>query len=97
MQEITVEALAADPSMPLVDVREQSEWDEAHVPHAVHIPLGEVAERLDEVPDDAAIICKAGGRSARVVAYLESQGRSAVNVAGGTDAWIAAGQPVDGA
>lgn len=94
MQEITVAELAAS-DRPIVDVREQWEWDEAHAGPAVHIPLGEIVERVGEVPDDAAVICKSGGRSARVVAYLESVGRSAVNVAGGTDAWIAAGLPTE--
>lgn len=66
-----------------------------HVRGAIHIPLAEVVERFSEIPDEAAIICKAGGRSARAATYLESQGLSVVNVAGGTDAWIAAGKPVD--
>lgn len=94
MQEITIADIAARTDIPVIDVREHDEWGAGHVPHAVHIPMGEVVERLAEIPDGAAIICKSGGRSARVVAYLESQGREASNVEGGTDAWIAAGRPV---
>lgn len=94
MREISVDAIAADTAVPVVDVREQDEWDAGHVPHAIHIPMGEVVERLDDVPDGAAIICHSGGRSARVVQYLESQGRVAANVVGGTSAWIAAGHDV---
>lgn len=81
---------------PVVDVREPHEWQEGHADGAVHIPMGEIVERLDEVPDGAAIICHSGGRSARVVAFLEQQGRDAVNVAGGTLRWAADGRPMVG-
>lgn len=95
MREITVDELAKDESIPVIDVREPSEWNVGHVPRATHIPLAELASRLDEVPDDAAIICKSGGRSARAVEALERFGRQTANVVGGTDAWIAAGHPTD--
>lgn len=94
MREITVDAIAADTAVPVVDVREQDEWDAGHVPHAIHIPMGEIVERIAEVPDGVAVICHSGSRSARVVQYLESQGYTAANVVGGTSAWIAAGHEV---
>ena len=81
---------------PVVDVREPHEWQEGHADGAIHIPMGEIVDRLDEVPDGAAIICHSGGRSARVVAFLEQQGRDAVNVAGGTLRWAADGRPMVG-
>ncbi|SDR72621.1 rhodanese-like domain-containing protein [Agrococcus carbonis] len=81
---------------PLVDVREPHEWQLGHAEGALHIPMGEIVERLDEVPDGAAVICRSGARSAQVVAYLEQQGRDAVNVAGGTLAWAADGRPMTG-
>lgn len=81
---------------PIVDVRELHEWQQGHVDGAIHIPMGEVVERLAEVPDGSAIICHSGGRSARVVAFLEQQGLDAVNVAGGTVAWAAEGRPMVG-
>lgn len=81
---------------PLVDVREPHEWQQGHAIGAVHIPMGEIVERLHEVPDGAAVICRSGARSAQVVAYLEQQGLDAVNVAGGTVAWAAHGQPMTG-
>lgn len=94
MREISVDSIAADTAVPVVDVREQDEWDAGHVPHAIHIPMGEIVERISEVPDGVAVICHSGGRSARVVQYLESQGYTAANVVGGTAAWIAAGHDV---
>jgi len=80
----------------LLDVREEDEWSAGHAPEAMHIPMGEVPGRLDEIPAEAQllVVCKAGGRSARVVAYLDQVGRSAVNVEGGMAAWAAFGRPL---
>ncbi|MCH1882689.1 rhodanese-like domain-containing protein [Agrococcus sp. ARC_14] len=94
MREITP-AETAD--RPIVDVREPHEWQLGHADGAIHIPMGEIVERLHEVPDGAAIICRSGARSAQVVAYLEHQGLDAVNVSGGTLAWAADGRPMVGA
>lgn len=81
---------------PVFDVREPDEYVEGHVPGAPLVPLGDVAERVDEFPTDreVLIICKSGGRSARAAEHLRAQGVDAVNVAGGTMAWIEAGNPV---
>ncbi|HXA29548.1 MAG TPA: rhodanese-like domain-containing protein [Candidatus Angelobacter sp.] len=82
----------------LLDVREQWEWDEQRIPGAVHIPMNQVPSRLEEIPADrdVYVYCKVGGRSARVVDYLRRHGRErAVNVAGGIDAWVEAGLPVE--
>ena len=82
----------------LLDVREQWEWNEHHVPGAVHIPMQQVPSRLEEIPEDrdVYVYCKVGGRSARVVDYLRRHGRErAANVSGGIDAWIEAGLPVE--
>ncbi|MEO6317819.1 MAG: NTP transferase domain-containing protein [Acidimicrobiales bacterium] len=81
----------------LIDVREDDEYQDAHVAGARHIPLGEVADRVGEVPTEGTVyvICARGGRSAKAVEHYRSQGIDAVNVAGGTLGWIDAGQPVD--
>ena len=80
----------------LLDVREQDEWDAGHAPGAVHIPLGELPSRLDELPDtDAAplaVTCRGGGRSSRAVAWLTQQGFDVANLAGGMKAWQGAGK-----
>jgi len=80
----------------LLDVREDDEWAAGHAPHAVHLPMGEVAARLDEVPADGTlyVICRSGGRSARVTAYLNANGWDALNVADGMLGWHAAGRPL---
>jgi rhodanese-related sulfurtransferase len=97
--EIDVSELAARRAggAPLIDVREHHEFAAGRVPGAAHIPLGEVPERLAEVPagDTVYVICAMGGRSARAVEHYRAHGIDAVNVAGGTRAWIDAGLPTD--
>ncbi len=82
---------------PVIDVRQPDEYDEAHVPGAHLIPLAEVPDASDELPSDQPVllICKSGARSMRAAEFLDTQGYDAVNVAGGTMAWIDAGFPVD--
>ena len=81
----------------LLDVRNPDEWLEARVPGVPLIPLPELAERTDEVPagDPLYVICAAGGRSAKAAEHLRTLGVDAVNVAGGTRAWIEAGYPTE--
>ena len=81
----------------LLDVREADEWAAGHAPAARHLPMSELTARLDELPDDDPlyVVCRSGGRSARVVQYLAAQGHPAVNVEGGMQAWAAGGRPVE--
>lgn len=80
----------------IIDVREQDEWDAGHAPGAVHIPLGELPSRLDELPDTeaatVAVTCRGGGRSSRAVAWLTQQGFDVANLVGGMKAWQGAGK-----
>lgn len=80
----------------IVDVRRQEEYDAGHVSGAVLIPLDELGARWEEVPAGAevAVICRSGARSARAVQALNGAGRTTVNVAGGTLAWVEAGHPL---
>ena len=80
----------------VLDVREPDEWAAGHIDGATHIPLGDLPARLGEI-DPAAetlVVCHVGGRSARATAWLSAQGHQVVNLAGGMDAWHAAGRPV---
>jgi rhodanese-related sulfurtransferase len=81
---------------PLIDVREPDEYTTAHVPGATLIPLATVPDNLERVPADGTVyvICAKGGRSLRAAEFYRAQGIDAVNVAGGTTAWIEAGEPV---
>lgn len=77
----------------VLDVREQVEWDNGHIAGAQHIPLMELGERIDEVPQEQIlVVCKVGGRSAQATAWLASQGRDAVNLDGGMLDWDGAGR-----
>ena len=80
----------------LLDVREDDEWRRGHAVGARHIPMGEVPARLEEIDPQAKlyVVCKAGGRSAKVAQYLVSNGYEPVNVSGGMLAWANAGRPV---
>jgi rhodanese-related sulfurtransferase len=80
----------------LLDVREDAEWVAGHAPDAVHIPMGELVDRLQELPaeDPLYVICRSGGRSARVAMYLNANGWDATNVEGGMQSWSFAGRPM---
>lgn len=80
----------------LLDVRNPDEYEEKHLAGAVLIPLGQLEDRLDEVPKDTHlyVICAAGGRSLRAAQALVGEGYDAVSVAGGTNGWEASGRPV---
>ncbi len=82
----------------IVDVREPWEYAAGHVPRAVSIPQADLALRLDEIPEDRAVlvVCRSGVRSHRATAFLRASGRlGAVNLAGGTLGWLGAGYEVE--
>ena len=81
----------------LLDVREPDEWDAGHAPGAHHLPMMEVPARMPEVPTDrdVVVVCRSGGRSGQVVAYLAGHGWDNVrNLDGGMHSWVAAGRDV---
>ncbi|MGI9604303.1 MAG: rhodanese-like domain-containing protein [Acidimicrobiales bacterium] len=82
---------------PVIDVREPHEHAEAHIAGVTLMPLESVPDRVADVPTDAPVylVCAMGGRSHRAAAFLRQHGIDAINVAGGTKAWIEAGKPVD--
>ena len=83
--------LAGGEDLYLLDVREPDEVAEWAYPIGVNIPLSELGERLDELPQDRVIVvaCAAGNRSATVAAALSARGWTAENLAGGASAWAA--------
>lgn len=90
--------LREDPDRPLlIDVREPNEFAAVRAPGAVLMPTSAFVARVGELPTDRPllVVCQVGGRSAAVTGYLVRAGRSGVvNVAGGMEAWEAAGLPV---
>jgi len=93
---ITVEELPLPipDGVTVVDVREPIEWQQAHLPGSLHVPLGQFAERLAELPTDdrIVVVCAVGARSARAVEFLLQHGHDAVNLDGGLVEWQAAGR-----
>lgn len=83
----------------LVDVREQSEYDELHAQGATLLPLSELESRFSELPRDRELvmICRSGARSKQAGEYLLQNGYGrVVNLTGGTLAWAEAGLPTEG-
>jgi rhodanese-related sulfurtransferase len=80
----------------LVDVREPSEWQAGRAPQAIHIPMGQLGERLSELAEDRqlVVVCRSGARSAASTRALTEAGFQAANLAGGMKAWAGAGLAV---
>jgi molybdopterin/thiamine biosynthesis adenylyltransferase/rhodanese-related sulfurtransferase len=88
---------SAEPPV-LVDVREQDEWDEGHIPGAVHVPRGHLESRIEQVAPDRArpvlLYCAGGARSAFAAKSLEELGYESVSsLAGGYTDWKRNGFP----
>lgn len=75
----------------LIDVREDHEVAVARIPGSIHIPLGQILNRMSELdPDrDTVVHCKMGGRSARAIEALKRSGFPGrlTNLKGGILAW----------
>lgn len=82
----------------LIDVREQLEWDAGHMLGAQLIPMGEIPQRIADLPRDRKIIftCRSGNRSGHIKDYMiDDHGYTDVhNLLGGIVAWQVAGLPV---
>ena len=73
----------------LLDVREAWELEIASLPGVLHIPMGEIADRLEELDArvETVVLCRSGRRSYDVARFLQQNGFNAVNLAGGILAW----------
>jgi rhodanese-related sulfurtransferase len=80
----------------LLDVRETVEFKAGHAPQARNVPLGQLTNRLDKLPEGRTIVtvCRSGSRSAYAASILSQQGYEVVNLSGEMNAWQRAGLPV---
>ena len=80
----------------LIDVRRRDEYEEFHVPGAVLIPLDELPDRLGELPPVSPlyIICRTGHRSGIAAEFLAELQIEAINVTGGSLAWMKSGKEI---
>jgi sulfur-carrier protein adenylyltransferase/sulfurtransferase len=86
------------PDVTVVDVRESTEWDEGHIPGAVHVPRGHLESRIEAVAPDRerplVLYCAGGVRSALAARQLAELGYSdVVSMSGGFQAWKSEGRP----
>lgn len=81
----------------ILDVREPDEWVQLHIPGATIIPLGDLQDRLAEIPTDKTIVvvCRSGNRSQSGRDILLSAGfLNVTSMAGGVTEWKAQGLPI---
>jgi rhodanese-related sulfurtransferase len=76
-------------SLTLLDVREPWELEVANVPGTLHIPMGEVGDRLSEIDRQkpVVVLCRSGKRSLAVANFLQQHGYEVSNLDGGLLAW----------
>ena len=91
--------MEADSILCLIDVREQNEWDQMHIPGAIHIPKDHIADRIQEVTDNKQqpiyLHCRSGVRSLYAAHTLISLGFEQVySVNGGIQEWAMFGYEV---
>jgi len=82
----------------IIDVREDEEWRQGHIPNAIHIPLSQLAGRMSELEQykNGVVItqCRSGKRSSKAANMLKRAGFSQVyNMNGGLVAWLKSGLP----
>lgn len=91
VQELQAALTAKSPAPPLLlDIREVWEWQLARIDGSQHLPMGEIAARVDELDKShpTVVICHHGMRSLQVVAFLQRLGFVNLhNLQGGIDAW----------
>jgi len=74
----------------ILDVREKWEYDICHIENSVHIPMGQITEKKDDLNhnDMTIVVCHHGVRSRMVAKYLDANGfTNIINLRGGVDAW----------
>ena len=88
-----------DGDLLVLDVRDEDEWEEGHIPGSIHLPYGELPDRQGELPRDRTIaaICSGGKRSGLAASILQREGFERVlHVAnGGVGTWRRNGRPVE--
>jgi len=98
IQRVTAAAFDDLQGEPVVlDVRTKAEWDAGHIDRSINIPLNQLANRLDDIPETGPLVvhCQGGYRSSVAASMLAGHGREDVfDLVGGYKAWVASGLPV---
>jgi len=75
----------------LIDIREDNEYNDGHVPTAKNVSMGAILKNPEEYLDKSKeyyIICQSGARSSRTCMQLLEEGFNVVNVSGGTGSYL---------
>lgn len=98
--DITVEQakilIESKPSLTILDVRTQEEYDSGHIEGAILIPISELEDRLDELSKNKEMLvyCRTGNRSSTAVNVLRANGYTKIfHMKNGITAWTQAGYP----
>jgi rhodanese-related sulfurtransferase len=100
IKEVGVDEVKEMAGTTIVDLREDKDWDEGHLPGALHVSRGVLESRVEKLlPDKDAptvLYCGGGGRSALAADTLQEMGYTNVcSLAGGLRGWTAAGLPTE--
>jgi rhodanese-related sulfurtransferase len=94
----TLESLRGRDDVVIIDVREDWEYAEGHIPGAVLLPLGQVPNRLNDIPKDKTVVavCRSGNRSNQATQFLRDQGFDNIhNMTGGMISWSQSGYDIE--
>lgn len=97
IEQVDAESLERMDGVQVVDVRGAAEHATGHIPESINIPLGSLADRIDELPKDRALVfhCQSGYRSSIASSIAQAHGlRNVVNLSGGFANWEASGCPI---
>ncbi|WP_026691280.1 rhodanese-like domain-containing protein [Alteribacter aurantiacus] len=83
------QAIKNNKDVSIIDVREDEEVAEGMIPGALHIPLGQIQDRIDDIDKDKehVMVCRSGGRSGKAGSFLEKEGYNVINMTGGMLDW----------
>ena len=90
---LDVERRVREEGWQLVDVREDAELAEGRFPGARHVAMAQLTERAESIPREPPVVfaCRTGARSGLAAEAFRASGWEAYNLAGGIEAWEAAG------
>jgi|KBSSwiStaDraftv2_1062776.scaffolds.fasta_scaffold82516_2 cysteine synthase/rhodanese-related sulfurtransferase len=96
----TARAMILEGETAVIDVRKPEQYEEAHLPGAVNIPLADLGASIERLPKDRGrailMVCNRGNASANGMLYLKSLGyRNVKSLSGGTNAWVAEGHSTE--
>jgi len=90
-------SLDGDPSVQVVDVREEYEWEDGRIAGTRHIALGELTGQAASIDSARPVVfyCRVGARSAMAAQAFRASGYEAYSMRGGLVQWVAEGRPLE--